>query len=92
MGEIADQIDRTGRAFDETTKRGVARRMDTGKDQIEQTAPQHACGLQLTALDAADCRLGDPEELGGVRLLDAAQPAHKPQGQGERARVFQADI
>jgi hypothetical protein len=78
MGEIADQMDWTGRAFHETTKRGIARRMDAGKDEIEQPASQRARGIQLTALDAADGRLGDPEQLGGVCLLDAAEPADQP--------------
>jgi hypothetical protein len=78
MGEIADQMDWTGRAFHETTKRSVACRMNAGKDEIEQPASQRARGLQLTALDAADGRLGDPEQLGGVSLLDAAQAADQP--------------
>jgi hypothetical protein len=77
MGEIADEMDGARGAFDQTTKRGVTRRIDAGRDEIEQPVPQRARRLQLTTLDAADGRLGYGEQLGRVRLLHAAMPADK---------------
>ena len=78
MGEIADEMDGARGAFDKTTKRRVARRMDAGGDEIEQPGSQGARRLQLTMLDAADGRLGYAEQFGRMRLLDAAMPADKP--------------
>jgi hypothetical protein len=92
MGEIADQMDGTRRAFDEAAKRGVTRRMDAGRDEIQQPASQDACRLQLATLNAADGRLSYPKQFGRVRLFHAAELANKPQRHRERARVLSTDI
>jgi hypothetical protein len=78
-------------ALDEAAKRGVTRRMDAGRDEIQQPVSQDACRLQLTLLNAADGRLSYPKQFGRVRLFHAAEPADKPQRQRERARVFSTD-
>jgi hypothetical protein len=78
MGEIADEMDGACGAFDQTTKRGITHRIDAGRDEIEQPVPQRARRLELTALDAADGRLGYGEQLRRMRLLHAAVPADKP--------------
>src|SRR6188474_2163186 len=84
-------MDGARRAFDEAAKRGVTRRIDAGRDEIQQPASQGSRWLQLTALNAADGRLSYPKQFGRVRLFHAAEPADKPKRQRERARVFPTD-
>lgn len=79
MGEIADKMDGSGRAFDEAAKRGVPRRMDAGGDEIQQPVSQQARRLQIATLDAADGRLGYSKQFRRICLLHAAHPAGKPE-------------
>jgi hypothetical protein len=79
MGEIADKMNWGSRAFDEAAKRRVTRRIDAGRDEIQQPVSQGSRRLQLAALNAADGRLSYPKQFGRVRLFHAAEPADKPE-------------
>src|SRR5262245_40338543 len=83
MGEIADQKNGQGGAFDQPAQAGIRRRIERGSQTPGELSGRRFGNTQLAALPARQRRLGDAEQFGRVALLDAAQAAPASERTGE---------